>query len=537
MAASIATTLGVGSGIDIKSLVDGLTAADRAPKDAAIKQRQDANTAKISSLAEIANGIDTFASALSSLIGGGSLFSQPSVSDASILSASTIAGTQLGSLSGEIEVVQLAKLQSLQSAAMDATAPVGQGDLTLTTASGSVTVTIDASNDSLAGLAAAINAKNAGVAASIVTDSNGARLVLKGATGAANAFTLGVPAGTTSGLERFAYDPNVAGGMSLAQGAQDAIVRLDGVQVNRSGNSFSDLIPGVQIDLKRAAPGTSVSLGVTRPTTAIQQAVGDFVSAYNELEGVVSKAVSAGQTGQDGGVLRNDLSVRELQRQLAKLPSMTLSSTGTIKTLAEIGVATNRDGTLSLDTSRLATALAQDPMGVEGLFNPGQYSSDANVSILSAVGKTKPGTYIVTNLVPPVGNGDASGKIDGLTALAAGPNLIAPSTSKALGLILQVKGPVASATITIDPGLGGAIQSIRDTLRARSGPIAKSQDQLTAEAKRIAEDKDQVDTRSKAYSDRLLASYTAMDMQVSAFKATQAYLDQQIKIWTSSGNN
>jgi flagellar hook-associated protein 2 len=361
--------------------------------------------------------------------------------------------------------------------------------------------------------------------------------VLKGATGAANAFTLAVPAGTTSGLERFAYDPNVAGGMSLAQGAQDAIVKLDGVQVNRPTNSFSDVIPGVQIDLKRAAPGATVSLGITRPTAAIKQAVGDFVGAYNELEGIIAKAISAGQTGQDGGVLRSDLSVRELQRQLAKIPSMTLSSVGSIKTLAEIGVRTNRDGTLSLDTSRLDTALAQDPTGVEGLFNPGQYSSDPNVSILSIVGKTKPGVYTVTNLVPPVGSGDASGTIDGLAALAAGPNLIAPAASKALGLILTVKGPVASATITIDPGLGGAIQSIRDTLRARSGPIAKSQDDLNAEAKRIATDKDQVDARSKAYADRLLASYTAMDMRVSAFKATQSYLDQQIKIWTSSNND
>jgi flagellar hook-associated protein 2 len=139
--------------------------------------------------------------------------------------------------------------------------------------------------------------------------------------------------------------------------------------------------------------------------------------------------------------------------------------------------------------------------------------------------------------VPPVGSGDASGLIDGLAALSAGPNLIAPSASKALGLILQVKGAVASATITIDPGLGGAVQAIRDALRARSGPIAKSQDDYTAEAKRIAADKDQVDTRSKAYSDRLLASYTTMDMQVSAFKATQAYLDQQIKMWTSGSNN
>jgi flagellar hook-associated protein 2 len=537
MAASIASTLGVGSGIDIKGLVDGLTQADRAPKDAAIKQREDSNTAKISSLGEIASGIDTFASALTSLIGGGTLFSQPSVSDGSILAASTIAGSQLGSLSNQIEVVQLAKAQTIQSAPVTASDPVGQGDLTLTTAAGSFTVTIDASNDSLTGLAAAINAKNAGVAASIVTDSTGSRLVLKGATGAAAAFTLSVAPGTTSGLEDFAYDPDVDAGMSLAQGAQDAIVKLDGVQVNRATNSFNDLIPGVQIDLKRAVPGTTVSLGVTRPTAAIEQAVGDFVSAYNEMAAIIGKAIAAGQPGETSGPLRGDLSVRELQRRLAQLPSMTLNSTGSIKTLAEIGVATNRDGTLSVNKTRLEAALAQDEAGVEGLFNPTQFSSDPNVAILSAMGKTKPGVYTVTNLVPAAGGVDASGKIDGLTALAAGSNLIAPSASAALGLILKVKAPVASATITVDPGLGGAIQAIRDTLRARSGPIAKSQDSLSAEAKRIADDKAALEVRETAYADRLNSQFTAMDLQVSAFKATQAYLDQQIKMWTSSNNN
>lgn len=536
---TILSSLGVGSGIDTTSLVNNLVAADRAPKDAALQARQDTNTAQISSLADVASGIDSFASALTTLVGGGTLFTQPSVSDTSILSASAIPGKPIGNLADQLEVVQLAQAQSLQSVAVaDPTAAIGQGDLTLNTAVGSFTVTIDASNDSLNGLATAINAKNAGVTAAVITDSSGSRLVLKGATGAANAFTLGVPAGTATGLERFAYDPNATGGMSLAQSAQDAIVKLDGVQVNRATNSFSDLIAGVQIDLKHAAPGTQVSLGITRPTAAIEQAVNDFVAAYNEMQAVIAKATAAGGNGQASGPLHNDLSVRQMQQQLAKLPSMTLNSVGTVKTLAEIGVSTNRDGTLSVDTSRLETMLAQDPAGAEGLFNPTQYSSDPNVTILSAMGKTKPGTYTVTNLVPPVGSGDASGMIDGLAALAVGANLIAPSKSDALGLILQVNGPVASATITVDPGLGGAVKAIRDSLRALSGPIQKSQDAYSAAAKEIADDKAALDKKESAYSDRLTAQYSAMDAQVAQFKATQSYLDQQIKMWTNpNGNN
>ena len=282
------------------------------------------------------------------------------------------------------------------------TDPVGQGVLTITTASGNFDVTIDATNDNLDGLAKAINDKNAGVTASVVTDTSGARLVVKGQSGAANAFSLSVPAGTTSGLERFA-----SGAMTDAQDAQDAIVRLDGVEVTRATNSFSDLIPGVQIDLKSAKPGTIVSVGLSRPTAAITQGVQDFVSAYNELMGVIGDATKTSTTSSSSttttdattGALRGDFGVAALQRQLAKLPTTILSSTGSgVHTLAEIGVATNRDGTLSLDASRLQSALATDPDGVEALFNPTQYTSSPYLTVTSVIGRVAAGTYNVTDI-------------------------------------------------------------------------------------------------------------------------------------------
>lgn len=537
MVASIGFSLGIGSGLDIKSLVDDLARAERAPKEALIARRLDANTAKISALSEAASGIDFFASALSSLIGGGTLFSQPSVSDPNLLTASTVAGNRLGSLSAQIEVVQLAKAQTLESVTLsDASAPVGQGDLTITTGSGSFVVTVGAENDSLTGLVEAINGKNAGVTASIVTDPNGARLVLKGGTGEAKAFTLSVPAGTTTGLERFTFDPAVSGGMTQAQAAQDAVVKLDGVEVRRGSNSFSDLIKGVQIDLKRAAPGSTITLGVTRPTAAIEQAVSDFVEAYNELAKALARTTGAGQNGEGSGPLRGDLSIREMQRQLSQLPSTVLNSQGSIKTLAEIGVATNRDGTLSLNRTRLKTALASDAQGVEALFNPVQYSSSPLLAISSAMGKAKPGTYTLTDLVPASGGQPASGKIDGIAATASGNFLIAPATSRAVGLVVEVKGSLASATITVDPGLGGAIQAIRDSIRARSGAMAKSQERFNADAKEIASDQSKLEMRSKAYYDRLLNSFTGMERRVSAFKATQSYIEQQVKAWNSNNN-
>lgn len=534
---SIGYQLGVGSGLDIKSLVDDLAAAAKAPKEALIKQREDANAAKISTLAQVGGAIDSFASALSSLISGGTLFSQPSVSDTSVFTASAIPGARLGGLAASVEVRQLAQAQTLSSTSLASrTASVGEGTLTIDVGGTSFDVSVTADNNNLDGLAKAINDANSGVKASVVTDANGARLMLKGATGEAKAFTLSVPDGTATGLERFAFGPGVTGGMTQAQAAQDAIVRVDGVEVKRDTNSFSDLIEGVQIDLKRAVPGQIVSVGVTRPTEAVGQGVQDFVAAYNELMQMIREATAAGAAGE-GGALRGDLGVRELQRQLSQLPSMKLATQGEgPHTLAEIGVRTNRDGTLGVDMIKLQTMLAENPDGVEALFNPSQYSSSPFLTIKNATGRLKPGVYTVTNVVPASGNNPATGMVNGKPLTSVGTNLVGNAASGSIGLILGVSGAVSSATITVDPGLGGALQAIRDALREAGGPFAGSQDRLDAEAEKIADDREKLEMRSEKYYNQLLTNFTNMERQVSAFKATQAYLDQQIEMWTNKNN-
>jgi flagellar hook-associated protein 2 len=117
-----------------------------------------------------------------------------------------------------------------------------------------------------------------------------------------------------------------------------------------------------------------------------------------------------------------------------------------------------------------------------------------------------------------------------------GSTLIAPVGSAAVGLAVKVSGSVSSVTITIDQGLGGALQAIRDALRAETGPFAAVEDRLEDEAEAIADEREKLERFSTAYHDQLVAQFTAMERQVSAFKATQSYLDQQIKMWSNSGD-
>ncbi|WP_294392121.1 flagellar filament capping protein FliD [uncultured Sphingomonas sp.] len=534
--ASITNTLGVGSGLDVTSMVTNLVSASYDPKLKAQTDKETANTAKISTLASLTGGLTSFSSALNTLLSGGTLQTQPTTSDASIITAVTKSGATIGAISEQLEVRQLAQAQSLVSGYVPSAGdPIGKGGFSLTVGSTTTTIAIDDSNDSLAGLARAINAAGAGVTASVVTDGNGARLALKGQMGAANAFSLTLDAGSDDALQAFTYGDGDATGMIKAQSALDAIVRKDGIDISRPTNTISDLVDGVSINLLAAKHGTMVSLGFSRPTAAITQAVNDFVAAYNELKKQVGAATTAGASGNVSGALFGHGAVKQMEQQLARLPSTTLQSGPGPQTLAEIGVSTGRDGMLSVDSAALSRALASYPDAVEGMFNPQQRSSSPLVSVTSAAGATKPGTYAVTDIVAGVNGGNASGKINGEPGL---PNsdgrLYASTASGAGGLIIKVTGNVANATVTVDAGISGALKSITDALTRSDGLLSALSEQFSDKKIDLAEARLKLETAQAAYKDQLTTNFSRMETQVNAYKATQSYLTQQIAVWTKS---
>ncbi len=537
---SILTALGAGSGIDTGALVTSLVSASFDPKDKVLKTKEDANTAKISSLGTLTSGIDAFASALQSLVAGGTLKTQPTTSDSSVLTAAAQAGASIGALSAQLEVRQVATAQSVYSLALSNSATaVGTGNLKLTTGSGNFNIAIDSTNNSLAGLAAAINATNtgntpSGVTASVVTDTSGARLVIKGQTGAANRFDLNVGSGgATPELTRFT---TTASGTHLteSQAATNAIIRMDGVDASFGSNSVRDLFPGVTLNLVSAKPGTTISLGFNRPTDAITQAVNDYVSAYNQLRGELNTAMAVGSGGSGQGPLYGNSAIKQMQRQLQQITSTALSAyPDGPRTLAEIGVSTGQDGTLSVDSTRLSKSLATYPDAVEAMFNPGQRSDNPLIKITSTFGSAKPGTYAVNITSASPIAGDIGGK-PGLPSSTDPSGLIASITSPAAGLAIQIQGNIGSANVTVDAGLSGILQGIRDSLRANGGIFASLNDTLSAEKSKLADNRTKLETQESAYKDQLTAQFTAMQTKVASYKAIQSYMTQQIAAWSKS---
>ena len=383
MVDSIVNTLGAGSGIDIPSLVNQLVTANFQAKNGTLNRQNQTLSRQISSASTLKSDITSFADGLNTLAKGGTVAAQATSSDTSVIKASAISGARLSGVSTQLEVRQLAQAQATASSPLaDRTAAIGTGTLTLqlgtaTTSGGAITgftagsaaavnITIDSSNSSLNGIAAAINAANAGVTASIITDSSGARLALKGQTGEAQAFTL--TASEDVGAEGLAA-LNVGVGSSIGTAAQDAIVAVDGTALKRSTNSISDLVDGVKLDLVSAKPGTTVSLTSTTPTDALKQVVNDYVAAFNNLLANVKA-----QTNATDGPLRGDAAARNFGAAFGRLNLTTLSNpttSGAPRSLAEIGISTNRDGTISVRTAQLDAALKNFPEAVEALFADG----------------------------------------------------------------------------------------------------------------------------------------------------------------------
>jgi flagellar hook-associated protein 2 len=321
----------------------------------------------------------------------------------------------------------------------------------LTVAGTNYGVTIDASNDSLGGLAAAINATGSGVRASVINDAGQYRLVLKGESGAAKAFTLTADAGAAPTLSQFA-----SAAMNVGQTASDAAFTVDGVSYSRATNSFSDVVPGMTISLKKADPLATIAISSTRPNDILKQTLGDFVSVFNTLKNDAQSARLANN---------GNPALRAFERQLSALIAQPMTGDANIRSLSDVGISTNRDGTISLNAAKLEAALRDHPDAVEAIFNPPRD---------------------------------------------------------------------ATRTEATDPGIAFALDSLRDAVVGSNGVLEQVRSSLQREADNIVKNRDRMEQREDAYRTRLEKQYAGMDARIGALKATQSYLEQQIKLWNSS---
>ena len=453
---------GIGSNLDVSAIVSQLMALEQRPLTSLARQEA-SYQAKLSAYGTLNGVLGQFQSALQALATPQKFQAlTASVADSAIMSAS--AGSGAVPASYAVEVLALATQQKLHSSAFTNTTDVigsgtitiqygtynsGANSFTLNGAKAAQSVTIDAAHNTLSGVRDAINAAGIGVTATIVNDGTGNRLMLTSKDGgAANSLKITVADADLAdtdqaGLSRLAYDPTLTAGagknLTQALAAQDASLKVDGILVTKPSNVVTDAIEGVTLNLTKAsALGVTTTLTVARDQNSIQASVGGFVSAYNSLNKTITDLTRYDAQTKQAGTLIGDGSVLRIQNGIRGLLGAPVASlNGALRTLSDIGVAFQKDGSLKLDASKLQGAISSHFDQLAKLFAAVGASSDSLIGYVGASAKTQPGNYPVS-----VSQLATQGSLSG--ASAAGLSLTAGVDDL---LALTIDGVAASVTL------------------------------------------------------------------------------------------
>ena len=410
---------GIGSGIDIDSIVTAMVNAEKAPKTNQLDRLEKTTVARISAMGSLTSALNTFKTAVDSL-NKTSLFESRTASSSSTSALKVTATTTAPAGNYSVQVKQLATSSkvALQSVAGGNTATFNSGTLTISGGSSSFNVDISASNNTLAGMRDAINesGKSSGVSATIITDDSGSRLVLSSTkSGAGNDIqvvanednvTLGDNALTSQALvptvdsgnpDAFVPPSSSTGAGGVITKAQSSKISIDGLDLVRDTNRVTDALEGVTLDLVAAQSSTdladgktlSVSVGVDKG--AVKSNLQKFVDAYNALISSTSQLTAV--VPVDGGnpvtgPLLGDSSIRNV---LSSLRNEMVKLTGAdgVRALADLGITTEKDGKLKLDDTNLTKALENNFDLVGGyLAGDGGLMGRLSTSVGAYVGTT-----------------------------------------------------------------------------------------------------------------------------------------------------
>ena len=478
------SSAGIGSGLDVNSIVTKLVDLEKQPlKTLALKA---------TSIQSQITAFGQIQSQFSALTDVATRISDPAAWGARVASSSnsgaaTIAVTSAAdATSFSLDVDQLALQQSVSSPQITTGTALGAGTLTFrlgtwtgsgasfapATGSADVNVSISAT-DTVAAIAAKINAANAGVVATAFNDGTKDRLVLRAKdTGAAAGFRV---QSADAALSSLVFDPQNSPGAGMAgtgipvQYGQDAKARINGLAVTSASNTLTGNIPGVTISLQATTttgygtPGevkAPLTMLIREDVTPAVKNVNDFVTAYNTLNKTLSDLTKYDSATKTAGLFQGDSSIVGLQNILRNMLGSVSTGGGTYQRLSDVGMERHLDGSLTINTAKLSVA-ANNGTALQKLFT----SNNSNT---------------LTN-------------------------------GFALKFRTLGKGVLAS---------GGSVTNEASALQAA---LARN---TAAQTK--------VNDRAAVVETRLRAQYSALDGQMGSLNALSAYVTQQVTLWNKS---
>ncbi|WP_304639801.1 flagellar filament capping protein FliD [Pseudomonas sp.] len=371
--------------MDIKGIVSALVNAESAPKSAQLNRLEKATTAKFSGLGQFRSALSSFQSVLKDL-NNPSLFEKRSASSGKADIFSVTANAKATAGNSSVQVFNIAQTSKVALRGVEnATDPIGTGTLRISAGDSEISVSVTPENNSLSGIRDAINAagRGKGLSATIVSDpggNGGARLVLssdKSGTGNDIVVEVETQASDSGTLAQLAFtppatvdfkpgevNPDAPAEPRVISYARDARLAIDGITINSATNVITDAIEGVTLTLKSAQSpeeierASTINLNVSEDRAGVKSSIQKFVDAYNKLLGTVGSLTVVTPVGGDDskpvtGALVGDSSVRSFMSSMRSELGAPVNSGGELRILADLGITTQRDGTLKLDDAKL----------------------------------------------------------------------------------------------------------------------------------------------------------------------------------------
>lgn len=476
------SSVGIGSGLDVNSIVSQLVALEKQPLKT-LELKATNVQSQISAFGEIQSQFAALTDVAARIADPATWTARKATSSNINAATITAKGTAIAT-SISLDIDQLALKQSGSSAAMPVGSVPGAGTLTIQlgtwsagggafapgTAS-SVDVAVSAT-DTISDMASKINAANTGVVATVFNDGSNERLLLQSkATGAAAGFRVQSEDAALSGL---VFDPQNKPGVGMAatgipvQYAQQAMARINGLAVTSSTNTLTDNIPGVTIELLTTTTTGFGTVGevkspanmvISEDVTPAVKNVNDFVTAYNALNKSLVELTKYDATTKTAGLFQGDSTVLGLQNVLRSI--LGSSSLGaSLQRLSDVGIERQLDGSLEINTNKLSDA-ANNGTDLQQLFT--KNNSD-------------------------------------------------PLTD---GFALKFKS------------LGQGIAASTGTLSNKAAALRKLLDNN-------ADAQTKLNDRASLFETRLRARYSALDAQMASLNALNAYVTQQVTLWNRS---
>lgn len=476
------SSAGIGSGMDVNGLVEQLVAAEGAPVKKRLDRKEAELQAGLSAMGMFKGAVSEFQASLEALRDSETFSAiKANAANEGVVSVSASNQAQTGEY--DLEVIELANAHKVATDTFDsANKFFGSGRMTLQLGAYDsdsntfqsnpdnvpVTIDIDPDKASLRDIAVAINDSEAPIRASVMNDGSGYRLVLSAEQpGGDNSIRVQVEDsdgrnGDLNGLSNLAFDPTGqrGSGNNLEQvaAATDARVRVDGIDIQRASNDFEDVIPGVNFSLQPGSAGSSTRISVELQSRDVMAAIEGFVNKYNEMIQVVEQLTGFDPDTGESGPLSGDASIRGVVSMLRREIGNNFSGINEqFPSLGSIGIETNRDGTLTLDSNRLQQAIASNRQEVVNLFARAGSAEDPGVTFLAAGEATRPGAYDLQITRLP-----ARGVLSGRALMQEGPLVLNDPGNR---FTLRVDG-IASDSLSLEPGTYSTLSQVASRLES-----------------------------------------------------------------------